>query len=131
MATPSRHHCSAVTGAGLPSQAPASTLTAAPILPVPLSFGAVATFGATPFTLTLKLTETAPPELLALTVTSVAASRAEVGMLTAPVAASIVAPAPLTVKLRPAPVKARPAATDPSPSRSSSRSARSAATGAG
>ena len=41
-------------GAGLPLQAPASTLTAAPILPVPLSFGAVTSAGATPFTLSLE-----------------------------------------------------------------------------
>ena len=68
-----------------------------PILPVPpLSFGAVTTVGTTPFTLTLKPTEALPPELLAVTVTGVAASSAEVGTLTAPLAASIVAPAPLT-----------------------------------
>ena len=96
MAAPSRRHCSAVTGAGLPSQTPASTLIAVPILTVPLSFGAVATVGATPFTLALKPTEALPPELLAVTVTVVAASSDPVGTLTAPVAASIVAPAPLT-----------------------------------
>ena len=56
-------------GAGLPLQPPASTLTAAPILPEPASFGAVTTAGATATTLSLKLTEALPPELLAVTVT--------------------------------------------------------------
>ena len=54
------------------------------------------TAGATPLTLTLKLTEALPPEFVAVTVTVVAASSAPVGMPTTPVAASIVAPAPLT-----------------------------------
>src|SRR6185312_13937331 len=101
-----RRHWRAVVGAGLPAQTPASTLTAVPILPVPLSFGAVVTVGGTPRTLALKPTEALPPEFVAVTVTVVAASRSAVGRLTAPVAASIVAPAPLTVKLSPAPVKA-------------------------
>src|SRR6478736_3905577 len=98
MSAAPRRHWKAVVGAGLPSQAPASTLTAVPILPVPLSFGAVLAEGITPFTATLKPTEALPPEFVAVTVTGVGARRAEVGRLTAPVAASIVAPAPLTAK---------------------------------
>ena len=96
MATPSRYHCNAVTGAGLPLQLPASALTATPILPLPVSFGAVTTTGATATTLSLKLTEALPPELLAVTVTVAAATSAAVGRLTAPVAASMVAPPPVT-----------------------------------
>ena len=61
----------------------------------------------------MKPTEALPPEFVAVTVTVVAASSAEAGRLTAPDAASIVAPAPLTAKLKPAPVKAAAAATEP------------------
>ena len=58
-------------GAGLPLQLPASTVTAAPILPVPLSVGAVTTAGlaTAATTLSLKLTEADPPEFVAVTVT--------------------------------------------------------------
>ena len=80
----------------MPLQLPASTLTAAPILPAPVSFGAVTTAGATATTLSLKLTEAAPPEFVAVTVTTAAATSAAVGRLTTPVAASMVAPPPVT-----------------------------------
>ena len=80
----------------MPLQLPASTLTAAPILPAPVSFGAVTTAGATATTLSLKLTEAAPPEFVAVTVTTAAATSAAVGRLTTPVAASIGRPAPVT-----------------------------------
>src|SRR3954462_9513637 len=91
-----RRHCCAKAGTGLPLQLPASRVTGAPILPVPESFGWVTTAGGTPFTLALKLREALPPEFVAVTVTMVAARRVAVGMPTTPVAASTVAPAPLT-----------------------------------
>ena len=47
-------------------------------------------------TLSLKLTAALPPELVAVTVTALAATSAAVGRLTTPVAASTVAPAPET-----------------------------------
>ena len=80
----------------MPLQLPGSTLTVAPTLPVPLSFGWAVTAGATPRTLTLKAADALPPELLAVTVTAAPATSAPVGMLTLPVAGSIVAPAPVT-----------------------------------
>ena len=55
-----------------------------------------------------------PPEFVAVTVT-VACTALSVGMLTRPVLASIVAPAPLTAKLRFSPVKSAPAATVSTP----------------
>ena len=96
MAVPPRRHCSASEGAGLPLQLPGSTLTAAPTLPVPLSFGWEMTAGATPRTLTLKPAEALPPELLAVTVTLAPVTSASVGMATLPVAGSMLAPAPST-----------------------------------
>ena len=45
MAAPLARHCRLVVGAGLPLQLPALTLTAVPILPVPLSAGAVTSAG--------------------------------------------------------------------------------------
>ena len=51
-----------------------------------------------------------PPEFVAVTVT-VACRARSVGRVTRPVAASIVAPAPVTAKVRPWPLKAAPAAT--------------------
>jgi hypothetical protein len=47
-------------------------------------------------TLTLKPAVALPPELLAVTVTLAPARSTSVGMLTLPVAGSIVAPAPVT-----------------------------------
>ena len=47
-------------------------------------------------TVTLKPAVALPPELLAVTVTLAPATTAAVGMLTLPVAGSIVAPAPVT-----------------------------------
>ena len=61
-------------------------------------------------TVTWKLDVALPPEFVAVTVT-VACTALSVGMLTRPVLASIVAPAPLTAKARFSPVKSAPAAT--------------------
>ena len=61
-------------------------------------------------TVTWKLELALPPEFVAVTVT-VACTAASVGIETAPVFASIVAPAPVTAKARFSPVKSAPAAT--------------------
>ena len=81
----------------MPLQLPASTVTAAPIVPMPLSAGAVTAAGLMAATLTLKLTEADPPEFVAVTVTATPESSVPVGRLTTPLAGSIVAPAPVTV----------------------------------
>ena len=138
MATPSRRHCSARSGAGWPSQTPGSRLSAAPILPVPDSVGGTARLGATDasstaaLTVSWKLSVAEPPELVTVTVTSAAAIAVSVGRLSTPVAASMLAPAPVTAKLSAPPLKCGASGTTKSPLPcSSSRSPRlPAATGA-
>ena len=76
--------------------APGIDADQAPILPLPLSAGAVTSAGATATTLSRKLAAALPPELLAVTVTVAAETSVAVGRLTTPVAASIVAPPPET-----------------------------------
>ena len=81
---------------------------------------------------TMKLLEALPPELVAVTVTSVPGSGAAVGIETRPVA-STVAPAPVTLKRKVSPTKSAPASMScgPVPSSKTSSSSRPLAVGAG
>ena len=102
---------------GTPLQLPPSTVSAWPILPAPSSAGAVRSTGAAcdAVTVTLKLAVAVPPEFLAVTVTAAALRKLVAGMRTWPVAASTVAPAPVTLKASAAPAKAGAASTSTGP----------------
>ena len=67
--------------------------------------------GRTASTVTRKLSDAEPPELLAVTVTRAPSTGVAVGIETRPVAGSTLAPAPVTAKRRFAPAKAAPAST--------------------
>ena len=117
MFAPSRCHCRARTGAGTPLHTPAATPSALPILPVPVRTGALTSAGGTMATATVTRNVVCadPPEFVAVTVTPSAARSWTVAMLTTPVAGSMLAPAPVTLKRRFAPVKSCAVGTDWTP----------------
>ena len=135
ISTPSRRHCSAITGSGSPLHVPGSTVSSVPTTPLPVSVGATTRAGATragtsATTLTRKLAAADPPEFVPVTTTSSASRSASVGILTTP-SASISAPPPSTEKTSASPSKTSPAATVCRPlPRTNSTSASTPATGA-
>ena len=120
IATSPARHCSASSGAGAPLHSPGSTSTALPITPLPRSDGATreaggsitgsSTTGAAA-TVSRKRLSALPPELRAVTTTSIPASSASLEIATWPVAGSTDTPGPMTARVSPWPVKAREAFT--------------------
>ena len=103
MGAPSRSHCSASAGSGVPAQVPGSSATASPTRPVPESSGAAVRAGGTvstgaEATVRRKRLVATPPEFSAVTTTSRPARSVSVEMRRTPVTGSTDTPSPATLK---------------------------------
>ena len=107
MSAPSISHWKASSGAGTPSQLPGSSAASVPTWGGPARLGAARSAGAASGSRTLSLNRpvTAPPELVAVTVTMAPSSSLSVGMVSSPVVGSIASSTPATLKRSAAPEK--------------------------